>query len=222
MSKRSNFFLLSIDSIGFDVRGDVKIFDFGLAKEIDPTKASKKGVYKLTGDTGSPRYMAPEGKQFSEFSWRCVCIQIDLLILLIFSALLKVALGKPYNEVCDVYSFSILVWQMLALETPFQGYTMNMFNQRVVQGGVRPKTDPKWPSTIMAKVLTQGWGDQFKRQSMSEFSESLREELQAHSEDYEESQGVLDASQKSELALRGDTSIINRGVKKGGSWKSKN
>ena len=179
-----------LNSIGFDVRGDVKIFDFGLAKEINPSKVDKKGMYNLTVDTGSPRYMAPE-----------------------------VALGKPYNERCDVYSLSILVWQILALETPFEGYTMNMFNKRVVEGGARPKADPKWPSTLMAKMLEQGWGDQFKRQSMSEFSESLREELQAHAEDYEESQGMLDASQKSELALRGEKSVINRGVKQRGSWK---
>ena len=184
--------MLIVKSIGFDIRGDVKIFDFGLAKEINPAKVDKKGMYNLTGDTGSPRYMAPE-----------------------------VALGKPYNERCDVYSFCILVWQILSLETPFNGFTMNMFLKRVVESGVRPKTDPTWPSTIMSKVLEQGWGDQYKRQSMSEVNESLREELQAHAEDYEESQGVLDASQKSELALRGEKSVVNRGVKKGGSWNGK-
>jgi len=52
---------LTYASIGFDVRGDVKIFDFGLAKEVDPKKALPDGTYKLTGDTGSPRYMANEG-----------------------------------------------------------------------------------------------------------------------------------------------------------------
>ena len=42
--------------------GDVKIFDFGLAKEIDVNAKLDDGTYKLTGDTGSLRYMAPEGK----------------------------------------------------------------------------------------------------------------------------------------------------------------
>ena len=40
---------------------DVKIFDFGLAKELDESKILEDGTYNLTGDTGSLRYMAPEG-----------------------------------------------------------------------------------------------------------------------------------------------------------------
>jgi serine/threonine protein kinase len=40
--------------------GDVKIFDFGLAREFDPVKQDVDGCYNLTGDTGSMRYMAPE------------------------------------------------------------------------------------------------------------------------------------------------------------------
>jgi len=38
----------------------VKIFDFGLAKEVDPDQRLEDGTYKLTADTGSLRYMAPE------------------------------------------------------------------------------------------------------------------------------------------------------------------
>jgi serine/threonine protein kinase len=53
---------LKPDNVGFDVRGDVKIFDFGLAKELDLSKKLDDGTYNLTADTGSLRYMAPEGK----------------------------------------------------------------------------------------------------------------------------------------------------------------
>ena len=51
----SVFVLFWQDNIGFDVRGDVKIFDFGLAKELEPSKKLEDGTYNLTGDTGSPR-----------------------------------------------------------------------------------------------------------------------------------------------------------------------
>jgi serine/threonine protein kinase len=47
-----------------------------LSKEISESLAVGDGTYKLTGDTGTPRYMAPE-----------------------------VALEKPYNMTCDVVSF---------------------------------------------------------------------------------------------------------------------
>merc|ERR1711865_239436 len=52
---------LKPDNIGFDVRGDVKLFDFGLAKEIQPSKDGMENeVFELSGETGSLRYMAPE------------------------------------------------------------------------------------------------------------------------------------------------------------------
>ena len=48
---------LKPENIGFDVRDDVKIFDFGFAKEIYPEDKLPDGTYILTGMTGSIRYM---------------------------------------------------------------------------------------------------------------------------------------------------------------------
>ena len=39
--------------------GDVKVFDFGLARDLNPKLKTKGGMYKLTGRTGSFPYMAP-------------------------------------------------------------------------------------------------------------------------------------------------------------------
>lgn len=50
------------DNVGFDSAGEVKIFDFGLAKRLDPDDKSDNELYMLTGNTGSLRYMAPEGE----------------------------------------------------------------------------------------------------------------------------------------------------------------
>ncbi|KAL7563368.1 hypothetical protein ACA910_014205 [Epithemia clementina (nom. ined.)] len=52
---------LKPDNIGFDKQGTLKIFDFGLAKELKHPK--EDGTYDLTGHTGSRRYMAPEVAQ---------------------------------------------------------------------------------------------------------------------------------------------------------------
>ena len=39
-------------------RGDIKIFDFGLAKELpSPDTADKDGAWQMTGETGTPRYV---------------------------------------------------------------------------------------------------------------------------------------------------------------------
>jgi serine/threonine protein kinase len=47
------------ENIGFDVRGDVKLFDFGLMANLRPNLKCDDGMYKLSGLTGSFPYMAP-------------------------------------------------------------------------------------------------------------------------------------------------------------------
>mmetsp|Transcript_20178 Transcript_20178/g.26017 ORF Transcript_20178/g.26017 Transcript_20178/m.26017 type:complete len:399 (-) Transcript_20178:220-1416(-) len=160
------------DNIGFDVRGDVKIFDFGLAKELHPDKVDADGTYKLTGDTGSPRYMAPE-----------------------------VFLDKPYNATCDVHSFTILVWQILKLDVPFDGYTGNMMIKNVYNGGSRPKPDPSWSDQLNTS-LRKGWAPLIKdRISMEDFSEALRDIISKETDG--EIEDVMDASRKSMVSMRG-------------------
>lgn len=43
---------LKPDNIGFDVRGDVKLFDFGLAKEMRPEDLVSDDLYDMSGNTG--------------------------------------------------------------------------------------------------------------------------------------------------------------------------
>ena len=159
------------DNIGFDVRGDVKIFDFGLSKELDPAEKDDDGFYNMTADTGSPRYMAPE-----------------------------VFLGKRYNESVDVYSFSILIWQILKLQTPYEGYTMNILKKKVINGGARPKCDPKWSPQIRG-LLQSGWGTPKNRPTMDEIIEVLRCEMNCYTSLKRGSINDLDASRKSDASL---------------------
>jgi serine/threonine protein kinase len=159
---------LKPDNIGFDVRGDVKIFDFGLAKEIDPAALLGDGTYKLTADTGSLRYMAPE-----------------------------VSLGKSYNETCDTFSFAILAWQLFAIETPYEGYGVSMFEKSVIRGGARPKIDPKWGQEI-GDFLRKAFVDNPKRPAMNDACDLLRDEINKLSD--EEITDILDASRKSRLS----------------------
>lgn len=47
------------ENIGFDVRDEVKVFDFGLCKSLMPKLKAEGYGYRLTGQAGSLPYMAP-------------------------------------------------------------------------------------------------------------------------------------------------------------------
>jgi serine/threonine protein kinase len=136
------------DNIGFDVRGDVKVFDFGLSKEIHESMAVGDGTFKLTGYTGSIRYMAPE-----------------------------IAREEPYNMSCDVYSFALLLWQCLALEKPFSNYGISDIKTRVHRGESRPRVDDTWPVPLKL-VLKKCWATDWKeRYEFNSITQILRKEI---------------------------------------------
>ena len=88
----------------------------------------------------------------------------------------EVAVGKPYNSSVDVYSFSIIVWQILKGDVPFQGDFLSVasdhtlsncickgmgrkaFMERVVAGGERPKIGRGWPRKFSA-LLQRCWSE---------------------------------------------------------------
>uniref|UniRef100_A0A7S4JLR6 Protein kinase domain-containing protein n=1 Tax=Odontella aurita TaxID=265563 RepID=A0A7S4JLR6_9STRA len=160
---------LKPDNIGFDVRGDVKIFDFGLAKEVRPDDKMESGLYKLSGNTGSLRYMAPE-----------------------------VALSQPYNFTADVYSFAILFWQILTMDTPFSGYSVNMHQNHVIKQGYRPKIDQSWSKSI-SNLLSTGWSKSIRdRPCFETVCEVLRGEVTLLRGDFE---AILDVSNRTAKSM---------------------
>ena len=121
---------LKPDNVGFDFNGKLKMFDFGLAKCIKTSEDNtpdEDGLYNLTGNTGSLRYMAPE-----------------------------VALNKPYSLSVDVYSFGILFWQLCSLSVPYSGFSCKMHSDMVVGKGYRPRHDATWPESWRT-LMSQCW-----------------------------------------------------------------
>jgi serine/threonine protein kinase len=49
-------------NIGIDKNGNLKLIDFGLAKELKACDENVDATYNISGGSGSRRYMAPEGK----------------------------------------------------------------------------------------------------------------------------------------------------------------
>ena len=97
------------------------MFDFGLAKSLRDDRLSYCDYYKLTANVGSIPYMAPE-----------------------------VALGKPYNEKCDVFSFGILLYEIISLKPPFSKAIKENYRTIVSKGGKRPRIKTKWPCMTKA------------------------------------------------------------------------
>lgn len=125
---------LKPENLGFDVRGDIKLFDFGLAKEITSKhRRALDGTYKLTGAVGSLRYMAPE-----------------------------VARHQQYNLSADVYSFCIMFWEILTLKKPFQDLSKDKHSSLVVYGDHRPKICKSIPLQIQ-NLLQDGWSSKLDK-----------------------------------------------------------
>jgi len=142
---------LKPENIGFDIHGDVKLFDFGLAKELDDNmKSGCSDFYEMSGNTGSLRYMAPE-----------------------------VALSEPYNLTADVYSFDLVLWHLCSLEVPYDGMNRCDHLTNVVKGSERPQLNRSW-STQIKILMKRSWDpNPLLRPSMDVISEILKREISA-------------------------------------------
>lgn len=136
-------------NIGFDVRGDVKIFDFGLARFTPEDEGSPYiDKYCMSG-AGSPRYMAPE------------CLMLE-----------------SYNMKADVYSFAIILWEMLSGSRPYAFVRSRpQLIQHVVVDDERPDIDDKWPASIKGMLESSFDKDINMRPKASLFYDIIRDEL---------------------------------------------
>lgn len=138
---------LKPENVGFNIRDDIVLFDFGLAREIQDAGKVCDHTWKLTGETGSLRYMAPE-----------------------------VASNKPYGYSADMYSFAIMLWEMLKMEKPYAQYSKKMHDELVVVMGGRPKVEDSWGPSLKG-FLQSCWNqDLKKRPSAAMASKILKRE----------------------------------------------
>jgi serine/threonine protein kinase len=147
-------------NVGWNREGKLQLFDFGLCRELpdpedeneaDPQQWCEDDMYEMSG-VGTRRYQAPE----------------------------VVQLGR-YNDKADVYGWSLLFWEMLTLQKPFETYSPTEHRRFVCEGGERPKLDLQWPTWIQV-VLRLAWEESVgDRLSSSAVCQRLQEQLQKHS-----------------------------------------
>lgn len=81
---------IKASNVGFTSVGEIKLFDLGLAKILPPSRKNASETYLLSR-VGTPIYRAPE-----------------------------VTRGDFYGKAADVYSLGVLIWEIMALSTPFE------------------------------------------------------------------------------------------------------
>jgi len=136
---------LKPNNVGVDTgRGAVKIFDFGLAKELRPSFHIGGGVYKNTKNAGTRRYMAPE----------------------VYSS-------DKYGLSGDAFSFAILVWELMTLKSAFSYFSKEEHATFVYQLNCRPKISFGWPSLLKAIVRCCWSEDPTERLTFQKIESSL-------------------------------------------------
>lgn len=137
---------LKPENLGFDIRGDIKLFDLGLVKELHPSDRDKRGNYKLSM-AGTPRYMAPECGMY-----------------------------QPYNLSADTYSLSMILWEIVTLNKPLKDFTYSRLKNEVFIDGFRPSMKGIFNKRIRALINSGWSQNPSKRPSMDLVYGELREE----------------------------------------------
>jgi serine/threonine protein kinase len=125
---------LKTDNIGI-LGKTVQIFDFGLVRELPPStmegseeeeQLKKSELFHMSG-VGTRRYCAPE-----------------------------VVLGEGYNLQADVYSMTLVVYEMMTHIKPFAVMGPESHKVLVAEGDERPIISSEWPKDLQT-LLEQGW-----------------------------------------------------------------
>ena len=141
-------------NIGFDTNGVVKLFDFGLSRELGPSwyegpqDPKDNELFDLSSKIGTQRYMAPE-----------------------------VGCNRPYNQKADVYSLSLVLWECLSLIKPFASHSKSIHRTLVLEGEERPPLEVSWPYGVRSLLQCSWCTDIQARPTMKSFQEILSREI---------------------------------------------
>lgn len=139
-------------NIGFDYRGEAKMFDFGLSRHL-PIGCPDDNF--LMSNVGTRTYMAPEVSQ-----------------------------KQAYNQSADIYSFGVVLWEMMSLSSP-----------KARKQFERLKPCPCWPLELQQLVSSMLNFDSSARPKIKEVKQSLKETILEIS-DEEASSSLSKAEQK--------------------------
>jgi serine/threonine protein kinase len=136
-------------NVGFNVHGDIKIYDLGLSR-ILPADADKDDTYKLSC-VGTKSYMAPEIRN-----------------------------KEHYNMSVDVYSFGIVLWELMSLSTPMDSF----YKPKKTNGsdgskkyGIWLPLCECWPTAVQNLIHEATCHEPLRRPRMSQARSTLQQQL---------------------------------------------
>ncbi|MBA0622562.1 hypothetical protein Godav_008093 [Gossypium davidsonii] len=144
---------LKSDNLLIAADRSIKIADFGVARIEVQTEG-------MTPETGTYRWMAP-ASCFSIF-WDSCFVPYKMaertgLLPLDLSAIWKEMIQhRPYTQKVDVYSFGIVLWELITGLLPFQNMTAVQAAFAVVNKGVRPVI-PNDCLPVLREIMTRCW-----------------------------------------------------------------
>lgn len=95
----------------------------------------------------------------------------------------EVADKRPYDCKCDVFSFAVLLFEILALQTAFKDYTKLEYLRRVVHHKERLKI-PRHVPPLTRLMISEAWAHEpTKRPEMKRAAAMLRGDLNDLSSD---------------------------------------
>jgi Protein tyrosine and serine/threonine kinase len=65
---------------------------------------------------------------------------------------------KTYDTKCDVFSFAVLLWEILSLQEAFEGMNANEFVEKVILKKQRLRVNKKWPP-LTRLMIPEAWDD---------------------------------------------------------------
>ncbi|KAL7538067.1 hypothetical protein ACHAXR_010157 [Thalassiosira sp. AJA248-18] len=131
-----------------------KLTDFGLAVKVQNASVND-GKKELTAETGTYRYMAPE-----------------------------VIRHEPYNYAADVYSFGLLMWEIITREKPFEPKSQIEAAGSVALEGKRPPFPNDTPlavRTLIEKCWVEKPNERMEVKHIIECLEELGSDIAAES-----------------------------------------
>ena len=180
---------LKVSNVGFDIHGEVKLFDFGLSRLLPSTSDHHINSSRSDALDGA------ESTASTSFTGTMSEIYVMSRVGTKFYMAPEVRRKEPYGLPADVYSFGVILWEVLALSTPreFYHHERNRISKLTKEKGDKSKADqtgndgskrwlpicPCWPVGIIELVTASMSSDPMDRPTMEQILVVLQTHIDA-------------------------------------------